>query len=95
MAKSILSKRPGLGRDRQEDRIGLLALLAQGRQHHRLYRVVVLQRGQKHLVEAARLVPIGRRLELVLEAEGIEESAQARVVGRAEARILVAERIGH
>ncbi len=85
----------GLGRDRQEDRVGLLALLAQGRQHDRLHLVVMLQHGQQHLVEAARLVPIGRRLELVLEAERIEEGAQPRVVGRAEARMLVAERIGH
>ena len=85
----------GLGRDRQEDRIGLLALLAQRRQHDRLHLVVVLQHREQHLVEAARLVPIGRRLELVLEAERIEEGAQAGVVGRAEARMLVAERIGH
>ena len=85
----------GLGRDRQEDRVGRAPLLAQGRQHDGLHLVVVLQHGQQHLVEAARLVPIGRRLELVLEAEGIEEGAQPRVVGRAEARMLVAERIGH
>ena len=85
----------GLGRDRQEDRIAGAPLRPEGRQHHRLHLVVVLQHRQQHLVEAARLVPFGRRLELVLEAEGIEERPQPRIVGRAERRMLVAERVRH
>ena len=80
--------------DREEGRIGLLTLLAQGRQHDRHHRVVALEHREKRLVEASRAIALGRRQELVFEAEGIEEGAQARVVVVPEA-LMRAERIGH
>ena len=84
----------GLRMNRQERRIGLLALLAQGRQHDRHHGIVALEHGEQRLVEAAGLVAFGRRQELVVEAEGIEEFAQARIVVMGEA-LMRAERIGH
>ncbi len=83
-----------LGMDRQEDRIGLLALLAQGRQHHLHQRVIAFGGQQQRLVELAGLVEIGRRIELVLEPEGVEEAAQHRVVVMPEA-FEFPERVGH
>ena len=49
---------------------------------------------QQHLVEPARLVGLGRGHELVVEAEAVEEGAQAGVVVGAEALVL-AERVAH
>ena len=83
-----------LRRDRQEDRIGLLPLLAQARQHHRHDRVIALRRAPQHRVEPPRAVEVGRRDELILEAERVEEPPQHRVVMRAEA-LKLAERVRH
>ena len=80
--------------DRQERRIALLALLAEARQHDRHHLVVDLEHAEQHRVEAAGLVVVGGAGELVGEAEAIEEGAQPRIVGRAEARIFVRERVG-
>ena len=84
----------GLRMDRQEGRIGLLALGAQGRQHDLHHRVVALEHRQKRLVEPARLVAFRCGQKFVLEAERVEEFPQARVVVMREALVL-AERIGH
>src|SRR3546814_830739 len=59
-----------------------------------LYRLVVAQHLQQRGIEAAGGVPVGRRLELVLETEGVEEAAQARIVVVPEALVL-AEGIGN
>ena len=83
----------GRRRDRQERRIGLRALLAQRRQHDVHHGVEALQHLEQRRVEAARHVAVGRRHELVLEAEMVEEGAQPRVVGGAERRIFVRERV--
>ena len=80
--------------DRQERRIGLLPLLAQRGQHDRHDGVVALEHRQQRRVEAAGAVAFRRRQELVVEAERVEEGAQARVVVCAEA-VMRAERIGH
>jgi hypothetical protein len=80
--------------DRQEDRIGLLALVAQGRQHHLHQRVVAFGGAQEHRVELARAVELGGRDEFVVEPEGVEEAAQHRVVVVAEA-FVGAEGVGH
>ncbi len=84
----------GLRADRQERRIGGPALFPQRRQHDRLDGVEPLQDAQQHLVEPARLVGLGGRHEGVVEAEAVEEGAQARVVVRPEALVL-AERVAH
>jgi hypothetical protein len=84
----------GLRADWQEGAVGLLPLLAEGRQHDRHDLVVVAEHLEQRLVEAAAPVPIGRALELVVEAEAVEEAAQHRVVVMAEALIL-AEGIGN
>ncbi len=83
----------GARRDRQERRIGLRALLAQRGQHDRHHLVEAREHRHERGVEAPRRVAGGRRQEFVLEAEGIEEAAQPRVVVLAEARVR-AERIG-
>jgi hypothetical protein len=83
---------PVTGADRQERRIRRAALLAQGRQHHLLDSVETGQGRQQGLVELAALVALGRRDELVLEAEAVEEGAQAGVVVGAEA-VMGAERV--
>ncbi len=83
----------GGGRDRQEDRIGLLALLTQGGHHDLHQRVVALAGAQERRVELARPVEVGGRDELVFEAERVEEAAQHRVVVVAEA-LELAERVG-
>ena len=80
--------------DRQERRIGLRPLLAQRRQHDVHHRVEVFQKLQQRRVEAAGLVALGRRVEFVVEAEGVEERAQPRVVVLAERR-MGAERVRH
>ena len=84
-----------VGRDRQERRIGLRALLAQRRQHDLHHGVEALEHLEQRRVEAAGRVAVGRRQELVLEAELIEEGAQPRIVVRAEATDTVRERVGH
>ena len=85
---------PVRGIDRQERRIGLRPLLAQRRQHDVHHRVEALQHLEQRRVEAAGLVALGRRHELVFEAERVEEGAQPRVVVLAERRMR-AERVGH
>jgi hypothetical protein len=82
----------GRGADRQERRIGGAALLAQGRQHDLLDGVEAGQGRQQGLVELAGLVALGRRDELVVEAEAVEEGAQAGVVVGPEA-VMGAERV--
>ena len=85
---------PRFGVDRQEDRIGLRALFAQRLQHHRHDLVVLLAGAQQHLVELARAVEFARGIELVLEAEGVEEPAQHGVVVMAKA-LMRAEGVRH
>ena len=80
-----------MGRKR---RIGLRAFLAQRRQHDRHHFVEALQNLEQRGVEAPERVAGGRRQELVVEAELIEEGAQPRVVVLGEA-CMRAERIGH
>ncbi len=82
-------------RDRQERRIGRLPLAAERWQHHGHDVVVARRSTQQHLVEAAGLVVFRGAGELVVEAEGVEETAQHGVVVVAKARIVAAERIGH
>ena len=84
----------GPRRDRQERRIGKRALRAQRRQHDRHHRLEVRKHFQERIVETSRRVASSRRQEFVVEAELIEECAQARVVVIGEARMR-AERIGH
>ena len=88
-----LQHHPGLGADRQERRIGGAPLRPQGRQHHVDDGVIMAQHPQQGLIEPARHVPVGGRLELVGEAEPVEEAAQPGVVVVAEA-LMGAERVG-
>ena len=84
---------PGLRRDRQERAVGRLALRSQRRQHH-LHDVVVARgRAQKHVVEPAGRVVLGRAREFVVEAERVEEAPQHRIVVVAEALVVAAERV--
>jgi hypothetical protein len=69
-------------------------LFAQRRQHDRHDLFQPLQHAQQRGVEASRGVVLGRACELVVEAEGVEEGAQPRIVVRAEA-LMRTERIGH
>ena len=64
-------------RDRQERRVGGAALGAQGRQDDVHHLVVDLEHPQQRRVEQAGLVALGRRQELVLEAELVEEARAA------------------
>ena len=80
--------------DRQEGRVGLAPLLAQARQHDGHHGVVALENRQQGAVEPAGLVALRRRQELVVEAEGIQEGAQAGVVVGAEA-LVRPERVRH
>ena len=84
----------GDGADRQERRIGGAPLLAERRQHDGLHGVEPLQQRQQRRVEAAGLVLLRRRQELIVEAEAVEEGAQAGVVVGAKA-VVRAERIAH
>ena len=84
----------GLGVDGQEGRIGRRALLAEGRQHDLHHRVIAREQAQQRLVEAARAIVMRRGSEFIVEAEGVEEGAQPRIVMRPEA-LMRAERIGH
>ena len=79
----------------QEGRIGRGALLAQRGQHDRLHLIEAVEHAQQRRVEAARRVIVGRGSEFVVEAEAVEEGAQARVVGRAERGIFARKRIGN
>ena len=81
--------------DRQERRIGLRALLAQRGQHDGHDLVEALEHFQQRRVEAAGHVIVGRGREFVVEAEAVEEGAQPRIVGRAERRVFIGERVGH
>ena len=80
--------------DRQERGIGGGPLLPERGQHDRLDLVEGLERPDQRRVEPARRIGLGRRHELVVEAEAVEKAAQARVVVGGEARIL-AERVRH
>jgi hypothetical protein len=79
--------------DGQEDRVGLLAFVAQGGQHHLHQRVVAFGGEEERVVELAGLVEVGGRDELVVEPEGVEEAAEHRVVVMAEA-VVRAEGVG-
>ena len=67
-------------RDRQERRIGCLALVAEGGEHDAHDLLIGLGHAHQRFVEFAGLVGFGRRLELVVEAEAVEEALQAAVV---------------
>ena len=83
------STRPVRGRNRQERRVGRAPLRPQRRQDDVHHLVVDLEHLQQRLVEHARGVGLGRRHELVVEAEAVEEVAQHRVVVvRRSSRIL-------
>ena len=82
------------GVDRQEDGIGLLALFAQGFQHHFHDLIVFFRRAQQDRVELARAVEIGCADEFVFKPERVEEPAQHRVVVFAKAG-MCSKRIGH
>src|SRR3546814_6222861 len=71
-----LQHAPGFWAERQERAVGLAALWSERRQHNVLYRLVVAQHLQQRGIEAAGGVPVGRRLELVLETEGVERSEE-------------------
>ena len=84
----------GLRADRQERRIGCPPLGAERWQDDALHRVIVGEHRPQCRVEAAGLVAVGGRQELVLEAEGVEEGAQPGIVVLAETGVS-AERVGH
>ena len=89
-----LQHQAGARRDRQERRIGLRPLLAQRRQHDRHHLVEAPEHLQQRRIETPRRVTGGRRHELIVEAELVEEGAQPRVVVVREA-FMGAERVGH
>ena len=76
----------GARADRQERRIARRALFAQRRQHDRHHLFEPLQHAQQRRVELAGGVVVGRACELVVEAEGVEERTQPRIVVRAKTR---------
>ena len=80
--------------DRQEGRIGRGPLLAQRRQHDLHHGVVARQHLEQRRVELAGAIRVGRGLELVVEAEAVEEGAEPGVVVAAE-RVMRAERVRH
>ena len=80
--------------DGKEGAVGRAPLGPEGGKHHLHHRIVMPEHGKKRCVEQAALVALGRALELVLEAEFVEEGAEPRVVVGAEARE-GAEGIGH
>ena len=77
----------GLRADGQEGRIGGPPLLAQGGQHDPLDGVEALEHPQQHGVQPAGPVGLGGGHEVVVEAEAVEEGAQAGVVVGAEALV--------
>ncbi|MEY9573216.1 hypothetical protein ABIE88_000792 [Bradyrhizobium diazoefficiens] len=81
--------------DGQERRIGRAAVRPQRRQDDRHDLVVGGEHLQQRRVETAGRIIVGRARELVVEAEMIEEGAQAGVVVVPERRIFVGERIRH
>ena len=81
------------GRDGQERRVGRAPLRPERRQDDVHHLVVDLEHLEQRRVEHAGLVALGRREELVLEAEAVEEVAQHRVVVVGEA-LELAEGIG-
>ena len=84
---------PGCRRDRENRRIGLAPLLAQGGQHDVHDRAEIAQHAAQGIIECPGIVAIGGRDKFVLEPEAVEEFAQHRVVVMREAFVLV-ERIG-
>ena len=78
----------------KERRVGGAPLRPERRQDDVHDLVVDLEHRQQRLVEASRLVGLGRRHELVGEAEAVEEGAQHGVVVVREA-LELAERVGH
>ncbi len=84
----------GFGVNGQETGIGLLAFLAQRGQHDLHDRLVPFRRAAKDIIKPARAIEVGRRIELVLKTERIQEPAQHGVVMIAET-VVLAERIGH
>ena len=85
---------PGRRRDRQEGTVGGAAFGPERRQDHVADRIVMLQHLEQRRVEAPGGVALGRREELVVEAERVEKCLQPRIVVMAEA-LMLAERIGH
>ena len=86
---------PRGGRDGQEGAVGGLALFAQRRQHDAHDGVIALGSAAQHRVKLARLVIVRGAGEFIVEAEGIEETAQHGVVVVAKALIIAAKGIGH
>ncbi len=84
----------GARADRQERRVARGALLAKRRQHDGHHLLQPLQHAQQRGVEFSRRVVVGRTGEFVVEAEGVEERPQPRIVVRAET-VMGAERIRH
>ena len=80
--------------DRQKRRIGGAPVRAQGGQHGRHHLVVAGEHALQRVVEAAGSVIVGRRGELVIEAEAVKKTAQPGVVVGAET-VVGPERVGH
>jgi hypothetical protein len=85
---------PGARTDRQERRIAGRAFLAQAGQHDRHHLLDPLQHRQERRVEPSRCVVVGRTGKFIIEAEGVEERPQPRIVMRAETGMRP-ERIRH
>ncbi len=81
--------------DREERRIGRLTLLAQRGKHDLHDLGILLRRAHQHLVKGAGSIAFGRAHEGVLEAEPVEEGAQAGIVVRGETVELVGKRVRH
>ena len=88
------STRPVRSRDREERRIGRAPFGPERRQDDVHDLVVDREHLEKRRVEHAGRVALGRRIELVVESEAVEEIAQHRVVVVSEA-FEFAEWVGH
>ena len=84
----------GARAQRQERRVGRAPLGPERRHDDRHHRVVLLEHPEQRRVEPAGAVAVGRRHELIVEAEAVEEGAQPGVVVRAQAGVRP-ERVGH
>ena len=85
---------PAFRVDRQENRIGLTTFLTQRFQHDLHNVIILLSRAQQNFVKLSSGIELGRRNKLILEAEGIQEPAQHRVVMMAKA-LVGAKRVRH